>query len=185
MEFSARAGMLRQPIEAIRPKIGSVTRHGDELSAYVFVPEERMAELLTIAQSERVKVISFVGEKLRYGSALIHNMTLRTILYLKKMAEREGFEPSIRFCRILTFQASAFDHSATAPHAMKGRPCRGELALEQACRAPFCASMASTHGTAFRSSPICRRNRDDRAPRNAKSAGAFFIAPQACRSAGR
>jgi len=35
------------------------------------------------------------------------------------MAEREGFEPSIRFCRILTFQASAFDHSATAPHARK------------------------------------------------------------------
>ena len=33
------------------------------------------------------------------------------------MAEREGFEPSIRFWRILTFQASAFDHSATAPHA--------------------------------------------------------------------
>ena len=32
------------------------------------------------------------------------------------LAEREGFEPSIRFCRILTFQASAFDHSATAPH---------------------------------------------------------------------
>src|SRR5689334_9012267 len=31
------------------------------------------------------------------------------------LAEREGFEPSIRFCRILTFQASAFDHSATAP----------------------------------------------------------------------
>ena len=35
------------------------------------------------------------------------------------MAEREGFEPSIRFCRILTFQASAFDHSATAPHRWK------------------------------------------------------------------
>jgi hypothetical protein len=33
-----------------------------------------------------------------------------------EVAEREGFEPSIRFCRILTFQASAFDHSATAPH---------------------------------------------------------------------
>lgn len=78
MEFSAKAGMLRQPIEDIRPKIGSVCRHGDELSAYVFVPEERMADLLTIAQSERVKVISFVGDKLRYGSALIHNMTLRT-----------------------------------------------------------------------------------------------------------
>ncbi len=38
------------------------------------------------------------------------------------MAEREGFEPSIRFWRILTFQASAFDHSATAPHALD-EPC--------------------------------------------------------------
>ena len=36
------------------------------------------------------------------------------------MAEREGFEPSIRFWRILTFQASAFDHSATAPHSPEG-----------------------------------------------------------------
>ena len=34
------------------------------------------------------------------------------------VAEREGFEPSIRFWRILTFQASAFDHSATAPHCL-------------------------------------------------------------------
>ena len=32
------------------------------------------------------------------------------------MAEREGFEPSIR-CRIHTFQACAFDHSATSPWA--------------------------------------------------------------------
>ena len=34
------------------------------------------------------------------------------------MAEREGFEPSMSFWPILTFQASAFDHSATAPHAL-------------------------------------------------------------------
>ncbi len=38
--------------------------------------------------------------------------------YADDMAEREGFEPSIRFWRILTFQASAFDHSATAPHVV-------------------------------------------------------------------
>src|SRR5438067_8559637 len=38
------------------------------------------------------------------------------LLEIQRLAEREGFEPSIRFCRILTFQASAFDHSATAPH---------------------------------------------------------------------
>jgi hypothetical protein len=30
------------------------------------------------------------------------------------LAEREGFEPSIR-CRIHTFQACAFDHSAISP----------------------------------------------------------------------
>ena len=32
-----------------------------------------------------------------------------------KAAEREGFEPSIRFWRIHTFQACAFDHSAISP----------------------------------------------------------------------
>ncbi len=32
------------------------------------------------------------------------------------LAERVGFEPTMSFWPILTFQASAFDHSATAPH---------------------------------------------------------------------
>ena len=45
-----------------------------------------------------------------------------------RLAEREGFEPSIRFCRILTFQASAFDHSATAPHALEGAPLGKQVA---------------------------------------------------------
>ena len=44
------------------------------------------------------------------------------------LAEREGFEPSVRFWRTLTFQASAFDHSATAPHIA------GEGALDLAAR---------------------------------------------------
>lgn len=48
------------------------------------------------------------------------------------MAEREGFEPSIRFCRILTFQASAFDHSATAPHALEATRPSGGVARAQA-----------------------------------------------------
>src|SRR3982750_1386728 len=62
-----------------------------------------------------------------------------------KVAEREGFEPSIRFCRILTFQASAFDHSATAPHSLEGRPCRQARAAGQPCSfgtpAPMPAAM--------------------------------------------
>ncbi len=37
-------------------------------------------------------------------------------LLVKGVAEQEGFEPSIRGYRIHTFQACAFDHSATAPH---------------------------------------------------------------------
>jgi peptidylprolyl isomerase len=49
------------------------------------------------------------------------------------MAEREGFEPSIRFWRILTFQASAFDHSATAPHALEGVAPNGKQPLPQGC----------------------------------------------------
>ena len=61
------------------------------------------------------------------------------------MAEREGFEPSIRFWRILTFQASAFDHSATAPHALEGAHVealqeRGKLAAQPSsplCRLPM------------------------------------------------
>ena len=36
------------------------------------------------------------------------------------MAARVGFEPTIRGYRIHTFQACAFDHSATAPHACLG-----------------------------------------------------------------
>ena len=33
----------------------------------------------------------------------------------RSVAEREGFEPSIRYKRIHTFQACAFDHSAISP----------------------------------------------------------------------
>src|SRR5690606_85571 len=36
-------------------------------------------------------------------------------LFLHVLADREGFEPSIRYERIPAFQASAFNHSATCP----------------------------------------------------------------------
>ena len=47
------------------------------------------------------------------------------------MAERVGFEPTIRFWRILTFQASAFDHSATAPHCSGSARPSGAAKLPQ------------------------------------------------------
>jgi hypothetical protein len=36
-------------------------------------------------------------------------------MFIKSFAERKGFEPLIRLWRIHTFQACAFDHSATSP----------------------------------------------------------------------
>ncbi len=49
----------------------------------------------------------------------------------KGLAERVGFEPTIRFWRILTFQASAFDHSATAPHCSGSARPSGTRCLAQ------------------------------------------------------
>ena len=69
------------------------------------------------------------------------------------MAEREGFEPSIRFCRILTFQASAFDHSATAPAA----PGRVHKLKESRWKAAHVGKSArSGNLAAFTVKPLCR-----------------------------
>ena len=64
------------------------------------------------------------------------------------MAEREGFEPSIRFCRILTFQASAFDHSATAPHALEGGPYRAFRRGARLMRVQLPAAAGAWHAAA-------------------------------------
>tara|TARA_Y100000768_G_scaffold157060_1_gene117208 strand:+ start:1875 stop:2183 length:309 start_codon:yes stop_codon:yes gene_type:complete len=37
------------------------------------------------------------------------------LLTFKSVAEREGFEPSVRYYRTLAFQASALNHSAISP----------------------------------------------------------------------
>lgn len=70
---------------------------------------------------------------------------------MRDLAEREGFEPSIRFCRILTFQASAFDHSATAPHALEWRALDRSRRLGKRCgsrRGAYLAGMERIFGTA-------------------------------------
>ena len=38
---------------------------------------------------------------------------------LETLAEREGFEPSVRYYRTLAFQASALNHSAISPYHYK------------------------------------------------------------------
>jgi hypothetical protein len=62
-----------------------------------------------------------------------------------RLAEREGFEPSIRFWRILTFQASAFDHSATAPHALESKRPSGTFHLPQGAAAWQVRAMIGIH----------------------------------------
>ena len=74
----------------------------------------RVAEMSSALGS--LSVLKHVGSR----TEMRHSVDIFSFSrYLEGMAEREGFEPSIRFCRILTFQASAFDHSATAPHALE------------------------------------------------------------------
>ena len=92
------------------------------------------------------------------------------------MAEREGFEPSIRFCRILTFQASAFDHSATAPHIAGKRPSKGRASRGQGCGVRPQAPMRSPCGALDDRPPRKRlkRWRDERSavlPQRIKDAG--------------
>jgi hypothetical protein len=80
MTFSSRAGMLHEPGGETRVTGGLISRSGDELSGYVFTPQERFAELAAVAQTGRVQIIRIVGTKLRYGSALIHNVAMGTEL---------------------------------------------------------------------------------------------------------
>ena len=52
---------------------------------------------------------------------IINVYILKTLILLtfKSVAEREGFEPSVRYYRTLAFQASALNHSAISPYHYK------------------------------------------------------------------
>ncbi len=69
------------------------------------------------------------------------------------VAEQEGFEPSIRGYRIHTFQACAFDHSATAPRVLFALPLRCLSAGSPGQRP--CAS--SHEWTSLQGDPSCSR----------------------------
>ena len=52
----------------------SLSRHGETLSAYVFVPAERFVELTAVAASGRFQVASIIGTG--YHSGLVQNVSL-------------------------------------------------------------------------------------------------------------
>lgn len=74
--LSGRAGMLEETRAPI--SIGSLTANEDELSAYVFVPAQRAADLATAGASGRVQIVQFTATKLRYRSAQIINASVNT-----------------------------------------------------------------------------------------------------------
>lgn len=76
--FSARRGMTEETAADERLSIGSIDGNGTELSAYVFVPHDHMASLLTMANSGRVKIVHLGGTKLRYRRGLIFSISLST-----------------------------------------------------------------------------------------------------------
>jgi hypothetical protein len=78
LTFSGRADYLDpQPGPSLVP-IGSATARGEAIEGYVFVPDERLKLLLTAAQSGQIEVAHFTGPKLRYGSGVIHSVSLDT-----------------------------------------------------------------------------------------------------------
>lgn len=77
--LSAREDMMKEktPLPPAA-SIGSITASGDELSAYMFTPVERMPELAAVAQSGRVQIICLTGTQLRYRGGSIRAVSLST-----------------------------------------------------------------------------------------------------------
>lgn len=78
LTFSGREDSFPQHSTGSLLPIGSATARSQEIEAYVFVPEDRLRLLVTAAQSGRIEVAQFRGPKLRYGSGVIHNVSLGT-----------------------------------------------------------------------------------------------------------
>ena len=76
--FSARAGLMEENRSKPPQSIGMLTASEDGLIAYIFSPDERMAELAAIAQSGRVQIVQFNATRLRYRSAVISSISLDT-----------------------------------------------------------------------------------------------------------
>lgn len=78
LTLSGRAEFVAQADTPALVAIGSATARGEEIEGFVFVPEERLRLLLTVAQSGRVEVAEFRGPKLRYGGGVIQSVSLDT-----------------------------------------------------------------------------------------------------------
>jgi len=92
--LSGKAGMMEERLTGAALSIGTLSAHENELSAYIFVPAERLAELTTVAQSGRVQIVHITGTRLRYRSAQMSDARRQAGLTQRDLAERLGKPPS-------------------------------------------------------------------------------------------
>lgn len=80
LTLSAREDMSEERWSEPPKSIGSLSAYEDTIAAYVFVPMEHMALLLSLAKSEKLQEVSIGGTRLRYRSGSVRSISLTTEL---------------------------------------------------------------------------------------------------------
>jgi len=78
LTLSARNGMGEEKWREPPTAIGSLGAYENTLTAYVFVPIEHMAMLVSLAASGKVQRVWMLGSKLRYRSGRVQNISIDT-----------------------------------------------------------------------------------------------------------
>lgn len=78
LTLSARSGMMTERYTENPQNIGTLSVEGGVLTAYVFVPAERLAELTALVSSGKIKIACISGSKLRYRSGFARSISIRT-----------------------------------------------------------------------------------------------------------
>lgn len=78
--LSARTGLLQENRPEPAKTVGSLTSRDEALSGYVFVPAERLSELVTVSVSGRIKTVEITGTKLKWRQGSIIRLSITTKL---------------------------------------------------------------------------------------------------------
>lgn len=78
LTLSARNRMGEEKWREPPTAIGSLGAYDETLTAYVFVPIEHMAMLVSLAASAKVQRVSILGTKLHYRSGSVRNIYIDT-----------------------------------------------------------------------------------------------------------
>lgn len=76
--LSSKKGMRSEPINPMPESIGFLSAGNGLMHGHLFLPVERFAELVTVASSGHLQVISLLGTPLRYRKGLVRSISLNT-----------------------------------------------------------------------------------------------------------